>query len=481
MDETKYPDTMLFIDGRWVPGHRGATLDVLNPASGEVIGNVAAAEREDLERALSAAEAGCSTWSRVSAFDRYRLMRRAAENFRHGMDEIARLVTIEQGKPLGESLAEAQMTADLIDWFAEEGRRSYGRVIPSRAGDIRQIVVAEPVGPVAGFSPWNAPISTAVRKIAGALAAGCSIILKGPEETPACCAALVRAFENADLPSGVLNLVFGNPAAISEHLIPHPVIRKVSFTGSTAVGRRLAALAGQHLKRITLELGGHAPAIVFGDADLDHAIRVLSGNKFRNGGQVCVAPTRFLVHESVYDRFVDGMVDFARSRRIGSGLEAGIEMGPLANARRLDAVKELVADAQSRGATVRTGGRQVGNKGFFFEPTVLTEVPREARIMNEEPFGPVAPVMPFETMEEAVAEANRLPLGLAAYAYTRSDRTSARISAAFQTGMVAINHHGLGLPELPFGGVRDSGYGTEGGADALGAFLNHKLVTHAGL
>lgn len=476
-----YPDTQLFIDGTWTKGAGGRTIPVLNPATGEVIGNVAHAEQADLDRALAAVEKGFQTWKKVSAFDRYKVMRKAADIIRSRADEIAKIMTMEQGKPLVEAKGETLAAGDIIDWFAEEGRRTYGRVIPARADGIYQLVVKEPVGPVAAFTPWNFPINQAVRKMSAALATGCSIILKGPEETPASCAALIQVFADAGVPAGVINLVYGVPAEISEYLIPHPVIRKVTFTGSTPVGKHLAALAGKHMKRVTMELGGHAPAIVFEDADVDVAVKILSANKFRNAGQVCVSPTRFLVHEAVYERFVDGFVKAAKSVKVGDGLEKDTRMGPLANPRRVEAMESLIADATAKGAKVRTGGKRIGNKGFFFEPTVLTDVPLEARIMNEEPFGPVAPIRPFANFDAVVAETNRLPYGLAAYAYTKSAKTAAAIGAAVESGMVSINHHGLALPEVPFGGVKDSGYGSEGGSEALEAYVNTKFITQAGL
>jgi succinate-semialdehyde dehydrogenase/glutarate-semialdehyde dehydrogenase len=371
--------------------------------------------------------------------------------------------------------------ADTIDWFAEEGRRAYGRVIPARAEGVYQLVVKEPVGPVAAFTPWNFPINQAVRKISAAVATGCSIIIKGPEETPASVAALVQAYVDAGLPAGVVNLVFGVPAEISEYLIPHPVIRKVTFTGSTAVGKHLAMLAGQHMKRVTMELGGHAPAIVFDDADVEAAAKILSGNKYRNAGQVCISPTRFLVQEKVYPAFLDKFVAATKAVKVGDGLEKDTRMGPLAHARRIDWMEQLVSDAVQKGAKLETGGKRIGNKGFFFEPTVMTNVPKTARIMNEEPFGPLAPIAPFKDLDEVVEEANRLPYGLAAYAYTRSAKTAAAIGAAIESGMVSINHHGLALPETPFGGVKDSGYGSEGGSEAIEGYLNTKFISQAGL
>jgi succinate-semialdehyde dehydrogenase/glutarate-semialdehyde dehydrogenase len=386
-------------------------------------------------------------------------------------------MTIEQGKPLAQSRLETLNGADLIDWFAEEGRRAYGRIVPARAGGVRQMVVKAPVGPVAAFTPWNFPINQAVRKISGALAAGCSIIIKGPEETPASCAELVRAFAEAGVPAGVINLVFGVPAEISEYLIPHPVIRKVTFTGSTAVGKQLAMLAGRHMKRITMELGGHAPGLVFEDADLDAAAKQLAGAKYRNAGQICIAPTRMMVQKKAFEPFVEKFVDAARATKVGDGLDPQTTMGPLAHLRRVEAMEAFVADAVAQGAKLQTGGKRIGNKGFFFEPTVVTDVPKSARIMNEEPFGPLAIINRFDDYEEAVNEANRLDYGLAAYAYTRSTKTMAQLGDAVESGMVSINHIGLGLPEIPFGGIKDSGFGSEGGAEALEAFFNTKLVT----
>ena len=371
--------------------------------------------------------------------------------------------------------------ADVIDWFAEEARRTYGRVIPARAEGVYQLVVKEPVGPVAAFTPWNFPINQVVRKLSCALAAGCSIIVKAPEETPASPAELIRCFADAGVPAGVINLVYGVPSEISEYLIPHPIIRKMSFTGSTAVGKQLAAIAGAHMKRVTMELGGHAPAIVFDDADVDTASRLLATAKYRNAGQVCVSPTRLLVQERVYDQFVEGFVQHSRTVKVGDGLEAGTTMGPMANPRRITAMETFIGDATQSGATVRTGGHRIGNKGNFFEPTVMTDVPKDARVMNEEPFGPLAVISPFSSFDEVVTEANRLPYGLASYAYTRSAKTANAIAAAVESGMISINHHGLALPEVPFGGVKDSGYGSEGGLEAIENYLNTKFVTQAGL
>ncbi len=476
-----YNDVNLFIDGAWIAAEAGKMLVVINPATGEPAGKVAHAERADLDRALAAAEKGFAVWRKVNSYERSKIMRKAANLLRERAASIAALMTIEQGKPNFEAMGETMAGADVIDWFAEESRRAYGRVIPARAEGVYQLVIKEPVGVVAAFTPWNFPINQAVRKVSAALAAGCAVILKGPEETPASCAALIRCFADAGVPAGVINLVYGIPAEISSYLIPHPTIKKISFTGSTAVGKQLAAMAGLHMKRVTMELGGHAPAIVFGDADIDVASKLLATNKYRNAGQVCVSPTRMLVHESVYQRFVDGFVTIAKAIKVGPGDEKGTVMGPLANARRITAMEGLVGDAVQKGATLETGGHRIGNKGNFFEPTVLTNVNNDMRVMNEEPFGPLAVIAPFSSFDDVVAEANRLPYGLAAYAYTSSAKTANAVAAAVESGMMSINHHGLALPEVPFGGIKDSGYGSEGGAEAIEAYLNTKFVTQAGL
>ena len=474
-----YPDVLLHIDGEWTKSASGATLDVMNPATGEVNGKLSHAGIPDLDRALEATTRGFAQWRKVSAFDRSKLLRKAADLLRSRAGDIAALMTLEQGKPVGEAKMEAMAGADVIDWFAEEARRVYGRLIPARAEGVYQMSLREPVGPVAAFTPWNFPINQANRKIAIALAAGCSIIVKGPEETPASCAALVRCYIDAGLPPGVVQLVFGTPAEISEYLIPHPVIRKISFTGSTPVGKQLAALAGLHMKRATMELGGHAPAIVFDDADVVAATKQLAAAKFRNAGQVCVSPTRFLVQEKVFDQFVEGFTTYAKGLKVGDGMEAGTQMGPLANPRRITAMETLIADAVQKGAEVKTGGKRIGNKGNFFEPTVMTGVNREMRVMNEEPFGPLAVIAPFHGMDDVLEEANRLPYGLASYAFTRSTKSAAAISAGVEAGMMTINHIGLALPEVPFGGIKDSGSGSEGGSEAIESYLNIKFVTQA--
>jgi len=476
-----YDDVSLLIDGAWRQGSGGETMAIHNPATSAEIGRLACATQSDLEQAAQAAARAFRVWSKTSAFERYKLMRKAAELLRERVEAIARILTLEEGKPLAQARMEILTAADHIDWCAEEGRRAYGRVVPARATGVLQIVIRQPVGPVAAFTPWNFPVNQAVRKLAAALAAGCSIIIKGPEDTPGSCAELVRCFLDAGAPDGLVNLVYGTPADISEFLVPHPLIEKISFTGSTAVGKHLASLAGRHMKRATMELGGHSPVIVMDDADLDGALKQLVAFKFRNAGQVCVAPTRFLVHEKVYNTFVDKFTAGAKAIKVGDGLDESSQMGPLCHSRRVEAMESFIADAVAKGAKVKTGGKRIGNKGYFFEPTVLTEVPADARIMHEEPFGPVAPILPFKNFDAILAEANRLRYGLAAFAFTSSQKTATAIGEALESGQVSINHLGLALPEVPFGGVKDSGYGSEGGAETLEPYLITKFITQTGL
>jgi len=473
-----YPNTELFINGKWRAASSNDWLDVINPATEESVGKVAVAQISDLDEALDAANAAFKLWRNTPPFARYKIMRRAADLLRERADSVAKIMTIEQGKPIAEAKGETMLGADTIDWYAEEGRRTYGRVIPSQLANVNQIIIKEPVGPVAAFSPWNFPINQAVRKISGAVAAGCSIILKGPEDTPASCAELLRAFVDAGIPDGVINLVYGVPADISNYLIPHPIIKKISFTGSTAVGKELASLAAQHMKLSTMELGGHAPAIVFNDADLTAALDVLTTQKFRNAGQVCVAPTRFLVQDELYEKFVDGYVKLAKEVKLGNGLDSSTSMGPLAHDRRLAAVEELVQDAVDLGAKIHCGGQRPKNVGYFYPPTVLTGVPKSARMMNEEPFGPVIPISSFKTVDEVLMEANRLPYGLSAYAYTASSETADRVGREIESGIIGINHHGQPAVETPFGGIQDSGQGKENGSEGLESYMHSKLISH---
>ena len=472
-----YPHTQLFINNQWCDAADGRSLPVRNPATGQEIGRVAHAGVVDLDRALAAAQQGFETWRDMVPAERSKVMRRAAALMRERAEAIGRLITQDQGKPLAESKGEALAAADIIEWFAEEGFRVYGRVVPSRGSlALRQMVLKDPVGPVAAFTPWNFPINQVVRKVGAALAAGCSMLVKAPEETPAGPAALVQAFADAGLPAGVLGLVYGDPAEISSYLIAHPVIRKVTFTGSTPVGKQLASLAGKHMKRVTMELGGHAPVIVAEDADLALAVKAAGGAKFRNAGQVCISPTRFLVHKDIHADFVSALTAYAQGLKVGDGLTAGTQMGPLANPRRITAMAELTRDALEKGATLAAGGERIGSVGNFWQPTVLTNVPTGARVLNDEPFGPMAAVQSFETLDQAIAEANRLPFGLAGYAFTRSLKNADLLARRVEVGMLWINMPAMPSAEMPFGGLKDSGYGSEGGPEALEAYLNVRSV-----
>jgi succinate-semialdehyde dehydrogenase/glutarate-semialdehyde dehydrogenase len=481
MTTTSYPDVRLLIANEWREAAGGKTIPVLNPATGKTIGTVAHASIADLDHALEAAQRGFDAWRKVSAHERATIMRRAASLLRERADDIARLLTQEQGKPLVQARGEAMAGADIIDWFAAEGMRVYGRIVPSRNPAAQQLVLKEPVGPVAAFTPWNFPINQIVRKLAASLATGCSFLCKAPEETPASPAALLQCFVDAGVPPGTVGLVFGDPAEISGYLIPHPVIRKVTFTGSTPVGKQLAALAGAHMKRVTMELGGHAPVIVAEDADVALAVEAAGGAKFRNAGQVCIAPTRFLVHNSIKQEFTRALVAHAERLKLGDGLADGTTLGPLANPRRVAAMSQMVEDARSKGADVATGGQRVGSEGNFFAPTILADVPLNASVFNDEPFGPVAAIRGFNTLDEAIAEANRLPFGLAGYAFTRSIKNAHQLMHNVEVGMLWLNQPATPSAEMPFGGIKDSGYGSEGGPEALEAYLNTKSVSLLGV
>jgi succinate-semialdehyde dehydrogenase/glutarate-semialdehyde dehydrogenase len=474
-----YTDLALHIGGAWRNGDGRQGEDVVNPATEKPLARLPHAGASDLDEALEAAEKGFKLWRATSAYDRAKVLRKAANLVRERAEPIARIMTQEQGKVLGESRLEVLVTADIIEWFAEEGRRAYGRIIPGRVKGSRQIVLQEPVGVVAAFTPWNFPTLTPARKIGASLAAGCSIIIKPSEETPGSCVELVRCFVDAGLPAGVLNLVFGVPAKVSEHLIASDLVRKISFTGSVPVGKHLAALAAKGMKRATMELGGHSPVVVFADADPEKTADTIAAFKYRNAGQVCISPTRFYVQEPVYDRFLKRFTEFANAIKLGDGLEQGVTMGPLANARRLDAMAAIVNDSKSRGGKIVTGGKRRGNQGYFFEPTVVTDLPDDSQLMTQEPFGPIAPVVTFKTFDEVVARANSLPFGLAAYAFTSSGQTATAIGDALESGMVAINNVVISTPETPFGGIKESGYGHEGGIEGLEAYMVKKFISQS--
>jgi succinate-semialdehyde dehydrogenase/glutarate-semialdehyde dehydrogenase len=477
MVTANYTDTRLLINGAWCDAASGKTLAVINPATGTAIGRVAHAGIADLDRALAAAQSGFEAWRKIPSNERAVTMRKAAGLVRERAADIASLMTQEQGKPFAEARIEVLSAADIIEWFADEGRRVYGRIVPPRNLAASQWVIKEPIGPVAAFTPWNFPINQVVRKLSAALATGCSFLVKAPEETPASPAALLQAFVDAGVPAGTVGLVFGDPAEISSYLIAHPIIRKVTFTGSTPVGKQLAALAGAHMKRATMELGGHAPVIIAEDADVALAVKAAGAAKFRNAGQVCISPTRFLVHNSIRDEFTRALVKHAESLKLGNGLAEGTTLGPLANTRRLSAMAKVLDDARATGATIETGGERVGAEGNFFAPTVLSNVSLKADVFNNEPFGPVAAIRGFDTLDEAIAEANRLPYGLASYAFTQSFRNVHRLSQQLEVGMLWINQPAAPWPEMPFGGVKDSGYGSEGGPEAMEAYLVTKAVS----
>jgi len=469
-------DAGLFIDGEWIIEGR-ATVPVLNPATEEILGHLPLATTADLDRAVAAAVRGFATWRAIPIADRVAILHRAADLLTSRADRVGRVMTMEQGKPFKEARGEVLRVAGALRWDADDARRAYGRIIPS-ADDTVLSVRHEPVGPVAAFTPWNFPAGSPMRKIAAALSAGCSIVIKASEETPGTACELVRCFTEAGVPAGVLNLVFGEPAEISRHLISRPEIRLVAFTGSIPVGKLLAAQAGSEMKPCLMELGGHAPVIVCADADPVTAARKAAFAKFVNAGQVCTSPSRFLVHEDVYDEFVTELLAAAARVVVGDGLTDGVTMGPLANPRRLKAMEEMVTDAVSRGAGLLCGGRRLDRPGFFFAPTVLTDVPADALVMTEEPFGPVAPITSFSSLDDALAVANSLPYGLAAYGFTRSSATAERLIRGFEAGILSINHCGGSVHEAPSGGVKQSGYGKEGGPEGLEGYLITKRVSH---
>ena len=470
-----YPALHMMIDGERVAGGGRRTFAVRNPATGATIGELPLAEVADLDRALEAAARGFARWRHAPAAQRAAVLEGAARQLEERKEEIARIATLEQGKTLAETRIEVMMNVGLFRFYAGEVHRLYGRVLVRPAGQ-RATVTHEPVGPVAAFAPWNFPLGNPGRKLAAPIAAGCSVILKAAEETPASALAVLQCLYDAGLPGDVAQAVFGEPAQVSAHLLASPIIRKLSFTGSTQVGKALMKLAAEDLKRTTMELGGHGPVLVFDDVDVDTVLDAVVPHKFRNAGQVCVAPTRFIVQDAVYDRFVRGFAERAKAIKVGDGLEAGVQMGPMANARRPEAMERLIADAVAAGGTLECGGTRIGNQGFFFAPTVLSGVPLSAEIMNEEPFGPVALINRYVTEDDMVAEANRLPYGLAAYCWTRDARRQKTLPARLETGMLALNTTTIGGADAPFGGVKWSGHGHEDGPEGLAACLVTKTV-----
>ncbi len=472
-----YAPLSMYIDGEFVAADDGQRDPVVNPADGTVLGTLPRCTRDDIDRALAAAERAFGTWRDVSPLKRSDILRHVASLTRERAEQIGRDITLDQGKPLAEAVAEVAASAEHVEWHAEEGRRIYGRVVPARSPLVRQFVLREPIGVCAPFSPWNFPFSQAIRKVVAALASGCTVILKGPSEAPSAMVALARLFHDAGLPPGCLNVLWGSAEMISRHLIESPIVRMVSFTGSVPVGKRLAALAGQHMKRTTMELGGHAPVIVCDDADVERAADLLAPYKFRNAGQVCVSPTRFLVQRAVYDRFVLRFLERVGEIRVGPGSEAGVTMGPVASRRRLDEMLAFAADVKATGGEIATGGVRLGDQGSFFAPTVVLNPARTGRLMNDEPFGPIAGIVPFDELDDAIRIANSLPFGLASYAFTRSNERAHAIATRLEAGMVNINHFGMGPAEIPFGGIKDSGSGSEGGTETFDSYLVTKFVT----
>jgi succinate-semialdehyde dehydrogenase/glutarate-semialdehyde dehydrogenase len=467
----------LFIDGSWRAGEGREQFPVRNPVSADTIAEVPLATAADLDEALEAAKRAYPLWRATDVEKRAAILHKAAKLLKERADDIGRLMTQEQGKPFAEARGEVFGSAALFDWYAEEAKRDYGRVLVRPAGQLSR-VMHEPVGPVATFSPWNFPLYLLAKKVAAALAAGCSVTSKPPEETPGSTQALAQALDDGGLPKGVFQIVFGVPDMVSRHLIGSPVIRKVSFTGSTAVGKQLMKLAADNVTKITLELGGHAPVLVFDDCDLDATLDKLVPQKFRNAGQVCVSPTRFYVQSGIYDAFARGFAERTATVKMGDGLQPDTKMGPLANERRLPAISKLVEDARAKGAKVLAGG-EPGDGGYFYQPTVLADVPLEADVMSQEPFGPLALIRSFESMDEAIEQANRLPFGLAAFVFTENARRANILGDAIEAGMIGINTFAISVADAPFGGVKESGFGSEGGKEGLETYQVVKAIHQA--
>ena len=467
----------LFIDGAWKSGEGRDCHEVINPVDAQPIAALPYATKADLDEALAASERAWPEWRSTDVEKRGAILHKTAALLRERVDLIARTMTQEQGKPLGEAKLEVLGSAQLFDWYAEDAKRDYGRTLVRPAGQLSR-VIRQPVGPVATFTPWNFPIYLLAKKVSAALAAGCTVISRPPHETPGCCTELFRALADAGIPAGVAQLVHGDSGLVSETLIASRVIRKVSFTGSTNVGKHLMRLCADSMTRVTMELGGHAPVLIFDDCDLDKTLDMVVPQKFRNAGQVCVSPTRFYVQSGIYDAFINGFAERTAKVKVGNGLDEGTKMGPLANKRRPDAIDALVQDAKTKGARVMAGGER-GDSGFFFQPTLLADVPNTADIMNDEPFGPVAVSRSFDTFDEVIGEANRLPYGLAAFAFTENGRRANLIGDLVESGMVGINTFAISVADAPFGGVKDSGFGSEGGKEGLESYQVVKAVHQA--
>lgn len=473
-DGAAYPRIGLLIDGAWIYD-REPSAEVLNPSDDSVLGTIPRATPADLERVLAAAQKGFETWRATPLSKRCAILTRAATLLRARKDEIARVLTLEQGKPVADSRNEVERAATYIDWDVPQSQRLYSRVLP-QDGDMRQTVLREPAGVVAAFTPWNVPISSPGRKVSGALAAGCSIILKPAQETPATACLYAQCFLDAGVPPGVLNIVFGKSSEISSTLIASPIVRMVTLTGSVPVGKQLSVLAAQSMIPVLMELGGHAPVIVGGSVDPVNVAGLALTGKFRMAGQLCVSPTRFLVDRKVYAPFVDEFARLAGNIKVGDGFAADTEMGPVINGKQMALLSHLVEEAVTRGARVAAGGKRIGNRGNFFAPTVLADVPLDAEAMHEEPFGPLALCTPVDGLDEALRIANSLPVGLAGYGFTNDAEEAERIMRDLESGVVSINHFSTPAADAPFGGVKDSGIGKEGGEESLDLYTRSRTI-----
>jgi succinate-semialdehyde dehydrogenase/glutarate-semialdehyde dehydrogenase len=469
----------MFIDGAWCEAESGATLPILNPATEEILHEAAHGGRAEAHRALLAAHHALPPWSKLTSWDRAKVLRKTADLMVERADQIARTLTLEQGKPLTEARAEVLHAAATFEWFAEEGKRAYGEVIPHSAPGKRHLTLKHPVGVVGAITPWNFPVTLPARKIAAALAAGCTIVCKPAPQTPLCLAKVFECLVDAGLPQGVANLVLGDAEEIGREFLENSLCRKISFTGSTAVGKLLMRGCADQVKRVSLEMGGHAPFIVFPDADPEVGAKVAVTGKFRNNGQVCIAPSRFYVHQDVRRKFTEAAVEFARQLKLGNGLEPGIEVGPMFEQRFLDKTIDLVSEAQSRGAKVLTGGERSRRfeRGYFFEPTVLTDVAPDSRLLREEPFAPVMPILDFDRIDEVIERANATRYGLAAYVFTNDLSIAWRMAEGLEAGIIGINDPVPATPQCPFGGMKESGLGRELAHEGLEAYLETKYIS----
>ncbi len=472
-----YPELQLFIDGEWISkGDRKSEL-VLNPATGEVLGELPHATTADLDRALASSQKGFKAWSSMLPEKRSEILRKAADLLKQRGDQVTKVASMESGKVIAQSRIELHMATEVLEWYAEEGRRTYGRVLTQRQAGARMIVMRQPIGPVAAFTPWNFPQGNPARKLGAALGAGCSCIIKAAEDTPASAILMVKALQEAGVPDGAINLVYGVPGEVCPYILRSGVVRALTFTGSVPIGKELMKICAERMIRTTMELGGHAPVLVFDDVNLEHVLDLCVTAKYRNGGQVCVSPTRYYVHAALYRKFVEGFTARVNKMKIGNQLDESNNMGPLIHARRREAVDALIHDAVKHGATLNTGGEAIAGPGYFYKPTVLSDIPDSARIMNEEPFGPVACINSFTDFDEVIAKANRLPFGLAAFAFTDSGKRLKLLGEQLEAGMIGLNSFAISVPESPFGGIKESGHGSEEGTEGFDACLITKFIS----